>query len=88
MICESAVALHAPLHWEEIMLQVLRPTPTCTRIKASIEIPCITCGMQMMLILIETRDPNYDVLTYRCVACDVSECFLSRSKKLAPAVDT
>jgi hypothetical protein len=62
------------------MLQIPLPTPTCTRIQTSIEMPCINCGIQMRLAVIEPRDSRYDVLTYRCVACDVSECFLSRSK--------
>ena len=62
------------------MLQIPRPTPTCTRVQTSIEMPCIKCGIQMLLAAIEARDPHYDLLTYRCEACDVRECFLSRLK--------
>jgi hypothetical protein len=80
MIRESSVTLHSRFHLEETMLQIPLPTPTCTRVQTSIEMPCINCGIQMLLALIESRDPHYDVLTYRCVACDVSEYFLSRSK--------
>ena len=63
------------------MLQIPRPTPTSTRVQTSSEMPCIDCGIQMLLALKESRDLQYDVLTYRCVACDVTECFLSRSKR-------
>jgi hypothetical protein len=65
---------------EEPMLQIPRPTPTCTRFKASIEMPCIKCGTQMRLTLVEPRDSNFDLLTYSCAACDCSEVFLNRSK--------
>ena len=80
MIQESSVALHSRFHLEETMLQIPRPTPTCAHVQTSIEMPCIKCGIQMRLALIESRDLNFDVLTYRCVACGVSECFLTRSK--------
>jgi hypothetical protein len=62
------------------MLQIPRPTPTCTSFKASIEMPCIKCGTQMRLTLVEPRDQAFDLLTYRCAACDCSEVFLNRSK--------
>ena len=58
------------------MLQTFRPTPTCTRFETSIEMSCIRCGVQMRLALIELRDQNYDVLTYRCAPCDSGESFL------------
>ena len=58
------------------MLQTFRPTPTCTRFPTSIEMPCIKCGAQMRLAMIEPRDQNYDVLTYRCTPCDSGESFL------------
>jgi hypothetical protein len=60
------------------MLQIPRPTPTCTRFQTSIEMPCIKCGAQMRLALVEPRDQNFDLLTYHCIACDAGECFLSR----------
>jgi hypothetical protein len=62
------------------MLQILRPTPTCTRFKTSIDMPCMKCGTQMRLALIEPRDPNFDLLTYTCAGCESSEVFLSPSK--------
>jgi hypothetical protein len=58
------------------MLQTFRPTPTCTRFQTSIEMPCMKCGEQMRLAMIEPRDQNYDVLTYRCTPCDSGESFL------------
>jgi len=58
------------------MLQTFRPTPTCTRFQTSIEMPCMKCGAQMRLAMIEPRDQNYDVLTYRCTPCDSGESFL------------
>jgi hypothetical protein len=58
------------------MLQTFRPTPTCTRFETSIEMPCMTCGAQMRLALIEPRDLVYDVLTYNCTPRDSSESFL------------
>jgi hypothetical protein len=62
------------------MLQITRPTPTCTRFKASIEMPCMKCGTQMRLTLVEPRDSTFELLTYSCTACDSSEVFLTRSK--------
>jgi hypothetical protein len=62
------------------MLYVPRPTPTCTRFETTIDMPCIKCGERMRLALIEPRDRNFDLLTYRCVRCDSDESFLkSRS---------
>ena len=58
------------------MLQIPRPTPTCTRFKASIEMPCIQCGTQMRLTLVEPRDANFNLLTYRCIPCVSEESFL------------
>jgi hypothetical protein len=58
------------------MLPILRPTPTCTRSKATTEMPCLKCGTQMQLALIEPQDHSYDLLTYHCVPCDSGESFL------------
>jgi len=58
------------------MLQIPRPTPTCTRFKTTIEMPCIKCGGGMRLALIEPRQRNFDLLTYRCVPCASEESFL------------
>ncbi|MBR0896569.1 MULTISPECIES: hypothetical protein [Bradyrhizobium] len=59
------------------MLRAVRPTPTCTRFKTSIEMPCMKCGTQMRLALIEPRDQVYDVLTYQCTPCNAGESFLN-----------
>jgi hypothetical protein len=61
---------------EDSMLPTFRPTPTCTRFQATIEMPCMTCGVQMRLALIEPQGPSYNLLTYRCVPCDSGESFL------------
>jgi hypothetical protein len=58
------------------MLPTYRPTPTCTRFKPTIEMPCMTCGVQMRLTLIEPQGPSYNLLTYSCVPCDSGESFL------------
>jgi hypothetical protein len=78
MIPESLVALRSRFDCEETMLQILRPTPTCTRFQTSIEMPCIKCGTQMRLTLIEPRDRDFDLLIYHCTSCDTGECFLNR----------
>ena len=44
--------------------------------KTSIKMPCMKCGAQMRLALIEPRDQVYDVLTYRCTPCDSGESLL------------
>jgi hypothetical protein len=53
-----------------------RPTPTCTRFQPTIEMPCLKCGHQMRLTLIEPRDRNFHLLTYQCGRCDSGESFL------------
>jgi hypothetical protein len=58
------------------MLSTYRPTPTCTRFKPTIEMPCMKCGVQMRLALIEPHGPSYNLLTYSCVPCDSGESFL------------
>jgi hypothetical protein len=58
------------------MLPTYRPTPTCTRFQATIEMPCMKCGVQMRLALIEPQGPSYNLLTYSCVPCDSGESFL------------
>jgi hypothetical protein len=72
----ESVALRFSWGHGDTMLQTIRPTPTCTRFQTSIEMPCMKCGAQMRLALIEPRDQNYDVLTYRCAPCDSGESFL------------
>jgi hypothetical protein len=66
------------------MLQTPRPTPTCTRFGPTIEMPCIKCGEPMRLAVIEPRNQNFSLVTYRCIPCDTDESFL---KALHPAVD-
>ena len=58
------------------MLPTYRPTPTCTRFKPTIEMPCLKCGVQMRLALIEPQSASYNLLTYSCVPCDSGESFL------------
>jgi hypothetical protein len=57
-------------------MQIPRPTPTCTRFQPTIEMPCLKCGEQMRLALIEPRDRNFDLLSYQCGPCDSCESFL------------
>jgi hypothetical protein len=71
-----SVVLRPPIQCEDTMLPSFRPTPTCTRFQTSIQMPCMKCGTQMRLALIEPRAPNMDLLTYRCVPCDSGESFL------------
>jgi hypothetical protein len=61
---------------EDTMLRSSRPTPTCTRFKSTVEMPCIKCGVLMRLALIEPRNQQFDLLTYLCVPCDSGESFL------------
>jgi hypothetical protein len=58
------------------MLSTPRPTPTCTRFKSTVEMPCIHCGELMRLALLEPCSQSFDLLTYRCVPCDSRESFL------------
>jgi hypothetical protein len=58
------------------MLPTYRPTPTCTRFTPTIEMPCMKCGVQMRLALIEPQSASYNLLTYSCVPCDSGESFL------------
>ncbi|MGC2809270.1 MAG: hypothetical protein WA303_02710 [Bradyrhizobium sp.] len=66
----------SPVETEDTMLQSLRPTPTCTRLKATAEMPCIKCGDPMRLRLVEPRNQQFDLLTYQCVKCGSAESFL------------
>jgi hypothetical protein len=58
------------------MLRSPRPTPTCTRFQATVEMPCVKCGEPMRLALIEPRNPGFDLLTYQCIPCGAGESFL------------
>jgi hypothetical protein len=70
------VAFPLSVEREDSMLPTYRPTPTCTRFQATIEMPCMMCGVQMRLALIEPQGPSYNLLTYRCLPCDSGESFL------------
>ena len=59
------------------MLQTPRPTPTCTRFQATIEMPCIKCAEPMRLALVEPRRRELELLTYHCVRCNSDESFLT-----------
>ncbi len=66
-----------PSFEDEDTMQILPPTPTCTRFQVTIEMPCITCGKAMRLSLIEPRNgSNFETLTYNCAACGSEERFL------------
>jgi hypothetical protein len=58
------------------MPPIPRPTPTCTRFQATVDMPCINCGGQMRLTLIEPRERKFDLVTYRCIRCVYEESFL------------
>jgi hypothetical protein len=58
------------------MLDLTRPTPTCTRFKTTTEMTCIKCSERMKLVLIEPRDKQLNLLTYRCSGCAANESFL------------
>jgi hypothetical protein len=58
------------------MLQIPHPTPTCTRFQTTIEMPCLKCGVQMRLALIEPQSKNFNLVTYQCIPCFAEESFL------------
>jgi hypothetical protein len=58
------------------MLDLPRPTPTCTRFQTTTEMSCIKCGGQMKLSLIEPRGGDFNLLTYCCTGCSANESFL------------
>jgi hypothetical protein len=58
------------------MLNLLRPTPTCTRSQTTIEMACIKCSEQMKLVSIEPQDGQFNLVTYRCGGCAADESFL------------
>jgi len=58
------------------MLNVPRPTPTCTRFQTTTEMTCIKCNERMNLVLIEPRDGEFNLVTYRCTGCSADESFL------------
>ena len=58
------------------MLDLPRPTPTCTSFQTTTEMSCIKCNDRMKLVLIEPRDGKLNLLTYRCNGCAAHESFL------------
>ena len=58
------------------MLDLPRPTPTCTRSQTTIEMACIKCSDQMKLVSIEPQDGAFNLVTYRCNGCSADESFL------------
>ena len=58
-------------------MRIPRPTPTCTRIQPTIEMPCLKCGHPMRLALIEPRNQRFQLLTYLCGPCDSGESFFA-----------
>ena len=58
------------------MLDVPKPTPTCTRFQTTTEMACIKCNDRMKLILIEPGDKRLNFVTYRCTGCSADESFL------------
>jgi hypothetical protein len=58
------------------MLDLPKPTPTCTRFKTTTEMSCIKCSQQMKLTLIEPREAGFNLLTYHCMGCSSDESFL------------
>jgi hypothetical protein len=71
-----SVALR-PSFKDEDTMQIPRPTPTCTRFQTTIEMPCMICGHDMRLSLIEPgSQSNFETLTYNCAACGSDERFL------------
>jgi hypothetical protein len=61
---------------EGAMLDVPKPTPTCTSSQTTTEITCIKCNDRMRLMLIEPRDERFNFVTYHCGGCSSNESFL------------
>ena len=58
------------------MLNIPRPTPTCTRSQATTEMSCIKCSDRTRLALIEPQNSSFNLPTYRCGGCASDESFL------------
>jgi hypothetical protein len=66
---------------------MLHPTPTCTRFQITIEMPCLKCGNDMRLSLIEPcSGQNLERLTYRCTECNCDERFLMAKSEAKPTL--
>jgi hypothetical protein len=58
------------------MLDLPKPTPTCTRFQTTTEMSCIKCSERMKLILIEPQGGDFNLVSYRCTGCSADESFL------------
>ena len=58
------------------MLDLPKPTPTCTRFQTTTEMSCIRCSERMKLILIEPQGGDFNLVSYRCMGCSADESFL------------
>ncbi|MGB9115253.1 hypothetical protein [Bradyrhizobium sp.] len=58
------------------MLNIPRPTPTCTRFQTTTNMSCIKGSDRMRLVLIEPQDRSFNLLTYQCGGCASDESFL------------
>jgi hypothetical protein len=38
-------------------------------------LPCLQCGKQMNLTLVEPSGPKFELRTYKCIPCDIDESF-------------
>jgi hypothetical protein len=56
-------------------MKITPPPPSCTHFQTT-ELPCLTCGKQMKLTLIEPSGPSVELRTYECAACDSGDSFL------------
>jgi hypothetical protein len=52
------------------------PTPTCAHFQTT-EMPCLKCGKRMRLTLIEPGGHNFELRTYECIPCEITECILT-----------
>lgn len=51
------------------------PTPTCTHHQTT-DIQCLNCRGPMRLVTIEPGSTHFDMRTYACTGCDITESFL------------
>jgi hypothetical protein len=56
-------------------MQIPLPTPCCAHFQTT-ELPCLQCGKQMNLALVEPSGPKFELRTYKCIPCDIDESFL------------
>jgi hypothetical protein len=56
-------------------MKIAPPPPSCSQFETT-ELPCLTCGQQMRLTLIEPSGSHLELRTYECAACDTGDSFL------------